>query len=259
MLRLTQTFGAHAGRVREIDQAVIRFGRLPSNDFAFDAHADLDASGQHAEIRREGPDWVLCDTGSRNGTLLDGRPIQRQVLRGGEEIEFGAGGPRVRVEVLGPAPARGMPTAPATAIDAPSEESGARSLPGEVLSPAPGALPSSPFAAGPPLPSSVPPSVRPPPPSQPPPSDKKYGQKTVDAMLDAALARAQAQQPATPPPAGSPVNTHFIRNVATEEAARRSRWMGFAVAAVVVLFVLVLCAVSGLVAFLASRAYGGPL
>src|SRR5690606_9298857 len=76
-----------------------------------------DASGNHAEIRREGGRYVLVDVGSRNGTLVNGRPIQRHVLEGGEEIEFGTGGPRVRVEIpSSAATGRGAPTAPATPI-----------------------------------------------------------------------------------------------------------------------------------------------
>ncbi|MDQ3036719.1 MAG: FHA domain-containing protein, partial [Myxococcota bacterium] len=115
MLRLQQTFGAHAGRSRELDQDVVRFGRLPTNDFAFDPHADLDASGNHAEIRKENGRFVLVDVGSRNGTLVDGKPVQRCVLEGGEEIEFGTGGPRVRIEIVGSVTTgRGAPTAPAT-------------------------------------------------------------------------------------------------------------------------------------------------
>lgn len=118
MIRLVQTFGAHAGRTREFDQNVITLGRLPSNDVAFDPHADLDASGAHAEIRREGDSWVIVDSHSRNGTLVHGRVIQKHMLVHGDEIEFGTGGPRMRVELAAPAPSqRGMHTMPATPIE----------------------------------------------------------------------------------------------------------------------------------------------
>ena len=126
MIRLVQTFGAHAGRTREFDQNVITFGRLPTNDVAFDPHADLDASGAHAEIRREGDAWVLVDSHSRNGTLIHGRVIQKHTLSHGDEIEFGTGGPRMRFENVAPAapapapppPQRGVHTMPATPIEA---------------------------------------------------------------------------------------------------------------------------------------------
>ncbi len=99
MIRLHQCFGAHAGRRLELAGERIRFGRLPENEVAFDPHADLDASGRHAEIVFEGGEYVLVDVGSRNGTFVDGLRVERVVLRGGEEIEFGAGGPRIRVEI----------------------------------------------------------------------------------------------------------------------------------------------------------------
>jgi pSer/pThr/pTyr-binding forkhead associated (FHA) protein len=141
-IRFHQTFGAHAGRVRELDQDVITFGRLPTSDIAFDAHADLDASGNHAELRHEGGVWVLRDVGSRNGTLVRGKPIQRHEVADGDEIEFGTGGPRVKVELVTPAK-------PITAA---------------------GTLPATPILA-----------------------DKKYGQETLDAAVEAAAAKARAE------------------------------------------------------------------
>ncbi|GAB4195678.1 MAG: hypothetical protein OHK0013_02110 [Sandaracinaceae bacterium] len=152
-IRLHQTFGAHAGRVRELDQDVITFGRLPTCDVAFDPHADLDASGSHAEIRREGDAWVLRDVGSRNGTLVNGRPVQRHVLVDGDEIEFGTGGPRVKVELLRRAGAAGVGTLAATPILA--EGTPSASLPGA--------------------------------------AEKKYGQQTLDAAVRAAAAKARAE------------------------------------------------------------------
>lgn len=159
-IRLHQTFGAHAGRTRELDQDVITFGRLPTSDVAFDPHADLDASGNHAEIRREGVTWVLRDSGSRNGTLVAGRPVQRHELADGEEIEFGTGGPRIRIELVqsssAPRPAAPMGTMAATPI------LGAAG--GAPVTPAP-----TPDAAG-----------------------KMYGQATLDAAVEAAAAKARA-------------------------------------------------------------------
>lgn len=96
---LKQTFGAHAGRSSEFDRDVITFGRLPSNDFAFDAYADLDASGSHAELRWRGGRWILQDLGSRNGTFVHGQRVESHEIADGDEIEFGVGGPRVRVEL----------------------------------------------------------------------------------------------------------------------------------------------------------------
>ncbi len=100
MIRFHQTFGAHAGRVTELDKEKISFGRMPDCDVAFDPQADLDASGRHAEVVKQGGDWHVIDAGSRNGTWLNGQKVQRAVLSSGDEIEFGMGGPRVRVEIV---------------------------------------------------------------------------------------------------------------------------------------------------------------
>jgi hypothetical protein len=52
--------------------------------------ADPNVSRQHAEIRPRGGSWVLTDLGSTNGTLLNGRRIDRpEVLKAGDEIEVG--------------------------------------------------------------------------------------------------------------------------------------------------------------------------
>jgi pSer/pThr/pTyr-binding forkhead associated (FHA) protein len=48
-------------------------------------------SRHHATIRHEGALWILVDVGSRNGTRVNGRPIDgRAVIRPGDELGFGA-------------------------------------------------------------------------------------------------------------------------------------------------------------------------
>jgi pSer/pThr/pTyr-binding forkhead associated (FHA) protein len=83
----------------------VRFGRHPDCEVSFDPHRDIDASSRHAELRVvEGPDqtaWVLVDLGSSNGTYVEGHrvtetPVTRNVP---VTIEFGPGGPRVRLFV----------------------------------------------------------------------------------------------------------------------------------------------------------------
>jgi predicted component of type VI protein secretion system len=99
VIRLRQTKGADSGRELEFDQDLIRIGRMPDSDVNFDPEVDLDASGRHAEIRNEAGRYLLIDTGSRNGTWLNGQRIKHAALREGDEIEFGRGGPKLRVEV----------------------------------------------------------------------------------------------------------------------------------------------------------------
>ena len=52
--------------------------------------SDPNVSRQHAEIRPRGGSWVLTDLGSTNGTLLNGRRVDRpEVIKQGDEIELG--------------------------------------------------------------------------------------------------------------------------------------------------------------------------
>jgi pSer/pThr/pTyr-binding forkhead associated (FHA) protein len=95
--------GARAGQRLTLDAGgrPIRFGRHPDNDVAFDAERDRDASGRHAELRVDGGQLWLYDLGSANGTRLGGQPVSKAPVAPGAEIEFGAGGPRVRVSYEG--------------------------------------------------------------------------------------------------------------------------------------------------------------
>lgn len=173
-LRLHQVFGAHTGRSYAFDKDVVRVGRMPDCDVAFDPHADLDASGRHAEFRREGGQWVVVDAASRNGTWINGQRIDRHVLAQGDEVEFGPGGPRLRVEL------------PASADDIAT----ARARPGaetEASTPAGFGAATGPMTGVP--------QTTPPPPISPqagPP--KKYGERTVGLMIRDALDRASVSR-----------------------------------------------------------------
>jgi pSer/pThr/pTyr-binding forkhead associated (FHA) protein len=100
MIRFRQIKGADSGRQFEFDQALIRIGRMPDSDVDFDPEVDLDASGRHAEIRSESGRYLLVDTGSRNGTWLNGQRIKHAALGPGDEIEFGRGGPKVEIDLV---------------------------------------------------------------------------------------------------------------------------------------------------------------
>jgi hypothetical protein len=51
---------------------------------------DPNVSREHAEIRPRGGSWVLSDLNSTNGTLLNGRRVERpELVRPGDEIELG--------------------------------------------------------------------------------------------------------------------------------------------------------------------------
>lgn len=235
MIRLHQTFGAHAGRMMEFDRDIIRFGRLPDNEMPFDPHADLDASGRHAEMRREGGQWVIVDVGSRNGTLVGGRTVTRQVLCDGDEIEFGIGGPRVRVEIprqntSAPVSAGGFPTGPATPIAAPITPPL-----GGAAHPTP--APSLPVGSAPGVPLGQP--MRSTEAMGGGSAPKRYGQKTVGLMIQAALQQAGQGS-------GGNRSTAYVRAVATEAAQSSSRGIKIALSLVAFLMFLTLGAVVAL-------------
>lgn len=64
-----------------------RLGRMPDNDLRFDNDS---VSGHHAEIYHL-PDgtFQICDLGSTNGTRVNGRTMQSQVLNHGDVVELG--------------------------------------------------------------------------------------------------------------------------------------------------------------------------
>ncbi len=81
---------------------------------SFDPHRDIDASSRHAELRSVDAGWVLVDLGSSNGTFAEGhRVTETQINRNAPvSIEFGPGGPRVRLFVGDDAEIEALPPAP---------------------------------------------------------------------------------------------------------------------------------------------------
>ena len=103
VITFTVLRGAHAGRTERFERAVITIGRHPSNDLALDPEQDLDASSRHAEVRLAGDEAQLVDLGSTNGTYVNGLKLGgTHVLAHGDVIEFGLGGPKVRIDLAKP-------------------------------------------------------------------------------------------------------------------------------------------------------------
>lgn len=102
-LRIVHTYGHRMGAERTFTNNVVRIGRAPDNDIVLDANHDREASGHHAELRREGNAWIVVDLGSRNGTFVGGERVERRQLVSGDEIALGTKGPRVRIELQTPA------------------------------------------------------------------------------------------------------------------------------------------------------------
>jgi Protein of unknown function (DUF3662)/FHA domain len=81
-------------------------GRSQDNDIVIH---DPNVSRRHARISRADNGFVVEDLGSTNGTLLDGAPIDRERIEGGDELTFGQSTARF-----------------IRRIDSPGEESGGR-------------------------------------------------------------------------------------------------------------------------------------
>jgi pSer/pThr/pTyr-binding forkhead associated (FHA) protein len=107
--------GSRRGQRQEFAAGTrVRFGRHPECEVSFDPQRDIDASSRHAELRQVDAGWVLVDLGSSNGTYVDGhRVTETPVVRNiPVAVEFGPGGPRIRlfvgddkaIEALPPAP-----------------------------------------------------------------------------------------------------------------------------------------------------------
>ncbi|CAG0952039.1 Glycogen accumulation regulator GarA [Methylophilaceae bacterium] len=69
-----------------LDKERVTIGRRPGNDIHVD---NLAISGEHAVITNIGKDSFFEDLGSTNGTLINGKPVQRYVLQHGDVIELG--------------------------------------------------------------------------------------------------------------------------------------------------------------------------
>jgi pSer/pThr/pTyr-binding forkhead associated (FHA) protein len=92
----------------------VRFGRHPECEVSFDPHRDIDASSRHAELRTAEAGWLLVDLGSSNGTYVEGQRITETTVAPAVPvtIEFGPGGPRVRLFVGDDAAIEALPPAP---------------------------------------------------------------------------------------------------------------------------------------------------
>lgn len=120
--------GARAGQIERFEQPVIAIGRHPLSDLRFDATRDLDVSTRHGSIHGAARAYALQDSGSRNGTFVNGERIEpgaRRDLQEGDVIAFGAHGPTVAVHFSELAPDR-VAAAPASPAPATVPSGGSR-------------------------------------------------------------------------------------------------------------------------------------
>jgi len=133
MLRLVFLSGSAQGLQSQWDQAVVRVGRAPDCDLRLDAEVDLEVSGHHADLVREGDDWLVVDAGSTNGTFVNGDRVERRKLASGDLLLLGAT-VAARVEISSPDAA---PHPPAVTLRTPAPAT--RPTPAPAPSPLPAA------------------------------------------------------------------------------------------------------------------------
>ncbi len=74
------------GRTVTMDEGPLVIGRLPECAIVVE---DSNVSRRHAELRRDGPDVVVVDLGSTNGTRVNGAQVRTRRLNDGDEITVG--------------------------------------------------------------------------------------------------------------------------------------------------------------------------
>lgn len=96
----THISGSKRGDREVVADRQISVGRAPTSRLAFPP-GDTRASAHHAEITFDGTGYIVRDTGSTNGTFVNGRRVYSFRLKSGDIIEFGTGGPKVQFDVEG--------------------------------------------------------------------------------------------------------------------------------------------------------------
>lgn len=98
MIRLEIVSGSRRGTTVTFGHEPVRVGRAAASDLRFDdSHV---VSSHHAQILFEHGVYLVVDTGSTNGTLVNGRKVGKQELKSGDRLRFGfPDGPEVCVEI----------------------------------------------------------------------------------------------------------------------------------------------------------------
>jgi pSer/pThr/pTyr-binding forkhead associated (FHA) protein len=75
-----------SSREFKLDRTRLSIGRRPYNDIALD---HVTVSGEHAVLEKKGADYELLDTGSSNGSFVNGLRVTRKRLRPGDYVGIG--------------------------------------------------------------------------------------------------------------------------------------------------------------------------
>jgi pSer/pThr/pTyr-binding forkhead associated (FHA) protein len=90
-----------SNRTYRVETADAVVGRDPSSTIPLQGDVAAVVSSRHARLLLEDGYWWVEDLSSRNGTYLNGRRITgggRERLVNGDEISFGATGPKIRID-----------------------------------------------------------------------------------------------------------------------------------------------------------------
>lgn len=97
-ITVTHLSGARRSQVETFTKLPLRLGRADECEVRFDPDADRQVSAVHAEVALEGEQLVIRDLESKNGLLLDGRPVEGDVpLPMRATVEVGPSGPKLQI------------------------------------------------------------------------------------------------------------------------------------------------------------------
>ncbi|MCC6222363.1 MAG: zinc-ribbon and FHA domain-containing protein [Thermoleophilia bacterium] len=78
--------GGRAGETYALERDLLTIGRHPDCDIFLD---DVTVSRRHARLVRRGSGYAIEDEGSLNGTFVNRRRVDSQLLEDGDEVQIG--------------------------------------------------------------------------------------------------------------------------------------------------------------------------
>ncbi len=89
--------GSKIGKTEVLDKSKIKVGTDPDNTLCFDPTIDVYTAPFHAEIELRDCEYVLMDL--VEGTFVNNERVKEIVLKDGDLIQFGQGGPKLRFRI----------------------------------------------------------------------------------------------------------------------------------------------------------------
>ncbi|HEY2329152.1 MAG TPA: FHA domain-containing protein [Verrucomicrobiae bacterium] len=116
MVKLVILNQGMTGRTFEVNDERTTVGRVEDNAFQI---ADPSVSSRHAEFILRGPELLIRDLNSTNGTFINGEKISEAVLLSGQTVRFGQ--VEIKIDdgkpVVPPAPASAPPPPPKKQVE----------------------------------------------------------------------------------------------------------------------------------------------